>query len=1012
MRMFKFSLVAVFVLSCAVLLFTNFAKADRDHDDDADKRSPTPPGLFITPTALKDAVQQDLKPGLALPYFSTNYPNFVAGQAIKAVVSPDGTALAILTAGMNSLYFPNDDNLANPNLGKVDTAASTQFLFLYDITGANKTKPALKQVIQQPNAHAGLVWTPNSQTLYAAGGCDDAVYVYSRSGGSFALSATIKLGHAPNGCVPNAANRKGLGLSVEPNVAGLAISADGGTLVAANNYNDSISIINTATKTVQDLDLRPFASGALNGTKGGTFPYAVVLKGNIAYVGSDRDREVVVVNISTQKVVARIPTDGNPNGMALSADGSTLFVSQDNQDQVAVINTATNTITQRVDTRGPWRLDFPKNTTGAAPTAVTINAPQKTLYAVNAGSNSIAVIPLTGADAFSTVALIPTAYDPTDVAFSADGTWMYVVNGKSDTGPNPLYGYGNMAVIQFKQVDPPETNAQESAELTSNNQYQFQLEHATLVSAEVPDNGNLWDLTSRVAANNGYREKESESDEKVMEFLHSKIKHVIYIVKENRTFDQILGDLHNGSDGDPSLALFGEGVTPSFHRMARNFVTIDNFMDPGDGSMDGWSWSMRGRVTNTETLTQQINYARVNRGLSYEGEGQNRNIPSNLNTTAERDLFFDPTGATTPYSNATSSLSGGTLNILAGDGDHAATDGPTGYQEGYIFNAVLNAGGTVRNYGWMANTPGRITDTGNLTTGNPISEPFAANIIQTTAANRLINQNGFYDPYFRAYDQSYPDVWRFNEWNREFQQFVKNGNLPSLEMIRGLSHDHTGNFSTSLGGVNTPELQQADNDYAVGLLVQTVANSPYAKDTLIIIIEDDSQDGADHVDSHRATTYFVGAYVKQHEVVSTRYSQPNVLRTIEDIFGTEHINLNTYYAQPMADLFDIKSSGKWTFQAEASTLLMPILTKAIAPIASGGGLGLDPKNVVFAAGPRLKPTHDAEYWAMRTRNFDFSGEDRVPKELYNKILWEGIKGTAAPTVKTRFTKVVDDDDRK
>ena len=1036
MRMLRFrGFSRTIAFAWTILLFAGLGNAQdkvRLNGDDDDKKSPTPPGLFITPTALKDAVQQDLKPGLLLPYFSTNYPNFVAGQAVKAVVSPDGTTLAILTAGMNSLYYPNNCEPPVPPAtnsclaGIVDKSASTQFIFLYDISGANKTKPVLKQVLQQTNAHVGLVWAPNSQALYAAGGCDDVVYVYTNPGSGFMLSATIPLSHIPSpggcGASGNATNRKGFGLSVEPNVAGLAISADGGTLVAANNYNDSISIINTATKTVQDVDLRPFASGAPNGTKGGTFPYSVVLKGNIAYVGSDRDREVIAVNITNKTLVARIATDGNPNGMALSADGSTLFVAQDNQDQVAVINTASNTITHKIDTRGPARLNFPKNTTGAAPTAVAVNAANKTLYAVNAGSNSIAVIPLTGPFAFNTVGLLPTAYDPTDVAFSADGSWMYIVNGKSNTGPNPLYGYGNMSVITFKQVDPPETNAQESAELNSNNEYQFQLEHATLVSAAVPDSGNLWDFTSRVAANNRYQQNASEADEKVMDFLHSKIKHVIYVVKENRTFDQILGDLHNGSNGDPSLALFGEGVTPSFHRMARNFVTIDNFMDPGDGSMDGWSWSMRGRVTNTETITQQENYARVNRGLSYEGEGQNRNIPSNLtgmatgpnvpagcSTTLARDFFFDATCATTPYTNATSSLSGGTPNILAGDGDHAAADGPTGYQQGYIFNAVLNAGGTVRNYGWMANTPGKTTDSGDPINGNPISDPHAAGIVQTTAANQLIFENGFYDPYFRAYDQLYPDVWRFNEWNREFQQFVANGNLPSLEMIRGLSHDHTGSFSTALGGVNTPELQQADNDYAVGLLVQTVANSPYAKDTLIIIIEDDSQDGADHVDSHRSTTYFVGPYVKQHAVVSTSYSQPSVLRTIEDIFGTEHLNLNTYYARPMADLFDIKSSGKWTFQAVASTLLTPILTKPIAPIAKGGGLGVDPKNVVFAAGPKLKPTHNVEYWAERTRNFDFSGEDRVPAQLYNKILWEGIKGTAAPAAKTRFSNADKDD---
>ena len=959
-----------------------------DANDDVQK-SATPPGLYITPLALDHAVQQPLNPGLA------NYPKFVAGQAVKAVVSPDGKTLAVLTAGMNSLYFPNvGEPSTNPNIGKVDKSASTQFLFLYDVSGANKTKPVLKQVIQQLNSHVGLVWSPDSQTLYAAGGCDDVVYVYKNNGGAFALSTTIPLGHAPGGCVSNAANQTGLGLSVEPNVAGLAISADGGMLVAANNYNDSISVIDaTAGKVKYEYDLRPFAtSGAPAGTKGGTFPYAVVLKGNVAYVSCDRDREVVAVNIGgSGSLVARIEVDGNPNGMTLSADGSKLFVAQDNQDQVAVISTSTNTIVQKIDTRGPARLNFPENTTGAAPTAVTINRATNTLYAVNAGSNSVAVIPLSGPHALTTVGLLPTAYDPTDVAFSADGSWMYIINGKSDTGPNPLYGYGNLSAIQFKQIDPPESNADESKELNSNNQYQFQLEHASLVSARVPDEDDLWDLTSQVAVNNGYRHELSAHDQQVMEFLHRNIKHVIYVVKENRTFDQILGDLGNGSNGDASLTLFGEPVTPNFHRMARNFVTLDNFMDPGDGSMDGWSWSMRGRVTNTETITQQENYARVNRGLSYEGEGQNRNIPVNLNSTVARDFFFDPTGATTPYSNATSSLKGGTANILAGDGDHAATDGPSGYQQGYIFNAVLNAGGTVRNYGWMANTPGSIG-----TKANPIFDPFnQGKVIQTTTANQLLFENGYYDPYFRAYDQAYPDVWRFTEWNREFQQFVANGNLPSLEMIRGLSHDHTGSFGSALGGVNTPELQQADNDYAVGLLVQTVAHSPYAKDTLIIIIEDDSQDGADHVNSHRATTYFIGPYVKQHAVVSTRYSQPNVLRTIEDIFQTEHLNLNTYYARPMADVFDIHSSGKWAFDAVASELLNPILTSP----TSAGGLGLDPSKVQFAAGPSLKPSHDAQYWAGKTRDFDFSGEDRVPTELYNKILWEGIKGTPAPAPK-------------
>jgi hypothetical protein len=220
-------------------------------------------------------------------------------------------------------------------------------------------------------------------------------------------------------------------------------------------------------------------------------------------------------------------------------------------------------------------------------------------------------------------------------------------------------------------------------------------------------------------------------------------------------------------------------------------------------------------------------------------------------------------------------------------------------------------------------------------------------------------------------------------------------------MIRGLSHDHTGSFNSALGGVNTPELQQADNDYAVGLLVQAVANSPYASNTLIVIIEDDCQDGADHVDSHRSTTYLVGPYVKQGAVVSTPYSQPSALRTIEDILGTQHLNLNTYFARPMADAFDITSSGAWTFKAVASTLLKSTTL-----------MDWTQPGIEFAAGPNLKPTHNAQYWAKKTRGFDFSAEDRVPADLYNKILWEGLKGKAAPSAKTRYAKVDADGDGK
>ena len=487
MKLFKYNrlLKASLLLAAAFLIAPRMVNAQLNTlVDGNDGVLPTPPGLYVTPTApLTDAMQQPLNPGL------TNYPDYIAGEAVKGIVSPDGTMLAILTAGFNSLYKPY---VSGSTTSVVDTSASTQFIFLYDVSGSNKTSPVLKQVIQQLNSHVGLVWAPTSQTLYATGGCDDAVYAYSRNGASFVESAKISLGHAPSGCVSNNANRTGLGLSVEPNASGLGISADGKTLVVANNYNDSISVIDTASARVRyEYDLRPYStSGAPAGTKGGTFPYSVVVNGTTAYVGCDRDREVDVVNISSAtagSLVTRIALDGNPNGMALSADGSTVYVTQDNQDQVAVISTATNTISEKVDTRGPAFLGLPANTTGASPTAVTINPSNNTLYAVNAGSNSVAIIPLTGPNAFTTIGLIPTAYDPTDIAFSADGTWMYIVNGKSDQGPNPGYGFGNLALITYFTY--PGGNAAESAKLNDNNEYQFQLEHATLVSARVPGGG-------------------------------------------------------------------------------------------------------------------------------------------------------------------------------------------------------------------------------------------------------------------------------------------------------------------------------------------------------------------------------------------------------------------------------------------------------------------------------------------------------------------------------------------
>ena len=937
-----------------------------------------PTDLFITPLALPNAKQQLLNPGLPA------YPNFVAGEALKEAISPDGATLAVVTGGQNSLNTPS---------GTTDVANSTQYIFIYDIGGAHARRPSLVQVIQQTNAHRGLVWSHDGTLLFVAGGSDDAVYVYYKTNGRLQLARKFLLNHTNPGGLPG-----GVGLSVKPETIGLAISADDRTGVITNNYNDSISVIDIPTARVKfEYDLRPFNTSGTPGVAGGEYPFDVLVNGTYAYISSTRDREVVVVDISgtTGRLVKRIPLAGNPYGMTIN--NGTLFVAEDNQDRVGLIDVASNTLLREIDVRAPAGLIPGPRYTGTSPYAVTVSPDGKTLYVVNNGTNNIAVVPLSGAGALHVKGLIPTAYAPKDVAFSPDGSQIYIIAGKSNTGPNPANLSSNTGSIQYKAFAPiPPGSGDDTAGIlaankiaaaaaNASNQYQFQLEQASLVSAPTPGDAELVGLTDQVAQNNNYSAPEAPATKRTMTFLRRHIKHVIYIIKENRTFDQMLGDLKNGANADPSLVQFGQPITPNFHRISRQFVTLDNFYDPADGSMDGWSWSMRGRITNDEEVTQQQNYASVNRGLAYETEGSNRNVPVGVAGPAREDAVA-PTalgGTLYDYNTLSSVLPGGTANLLPGPRDIAATDtvygDESGQEQGYIFVAALKAGLSIRNYGFMTSNIGPTT-----LNGQPITNAGAAGIQQVAELNP--NLQGYTDLYFRGFDQNFPDQWNVNEWKREFRQYVRNGNLPSFETVR-LSHDHTGNFATALAGVNTPETQEADNDLAVGRMMETVANSPYADSTVFFVIEDDSQDGPDHVDSHRSTAYVAGAYVKQRTVVSTRYNQVSMLRTMEDILGTAHISLLTARAAPMADLFDTSGSGDWTYTAVASTILK---TTSLQVAAAQTGIR-------YAVGPDIKPLHDAAWWAERTKGFDFSTEDRVPTGLFNRVLWEGTKpGIAYP----------------
>jgi YVTN family beta-propeller protein len=937
-------------------------------------------GQVITPLAPPGASFQTLNPDLP------DKPDWLAGQAVTTVVSPDKKTLLVLTSGYNRVYT-STPSTPYPWY----TPDSYEYVFVYDIS---TNTPVKKQVIKVPNTYNGITFDPSGKAFYVAGGVDDNVHIFTRiADGTWgeavsplALNHTVK--DSTGKMVPQGVGLPGpadasqgvnLKVGVKPCAAGVAISKDGKTLVVVNYYNDSISIfkggLNNWVMSTPNFDLRPGKSGGASGTPGGEYPFWVAVKGTVvegtatAYVSSIRDREIVAVNLNgaAPAVSARIKVKGQPNKMTLNRDHSLLYVVEDQTDTVEVINTATNTIAGTIPVIAPAAvmpassqyLDDNKNSvkrTGANPNSVTLSPDEKQLYVTNGNLNCVAIVNLNDAKTNGQVAaLIPTGWYPNSVSFSGDGSWVYVVNGKSATGPNPD--------LRFSNGPKDHTNGFLA------NKYNPQLTKAGLQSFPNPTTAQLKTLTTQVAANNRFSYADSASDIEVMTALRKQVKHVIFIIKENRTYDQVLGDLEIGN-GDPALAEFGKAYTPNQHQLARQFVTLDNFYATSEVSNDGWMWSTAGRAPDVVERQYSVTYA--GRGLSLDTEGTNRNV----NVALPNDGY---PGVTRQSANP---LTPDDPDIMAGHGDVSAPDGPnsadTEVGKGYLWDAALRKNLSVRNYGFFVDFTRYVQ--GNVNSIPLDRQPFANNRTVAYATNVALAP--YTDQFFRGFDNAFPDYYRFKEWEREFDNYEKPGaDLPALSLVRFM-HDHTGNYDTAIDGVNTPEIQQADNDYAVGLLVEKISKSPRYKDnTLIFIIEDDAQDGGDHVDSHRTIAFVAGAFVKQGALVSTQYNTINFLRTIEDLLGLPPMNLNDALARPMADIFNV-TPAPWSYTAMPAqilngTTLPPFLDKAANKLVR--------RNVP-------KPTHDAKYWASVTQGMDFSSEDKFDFARYNRILWKGLMG--------------------
>jgi YVTN family beta-propeller protein len=915
-----------------------------------------PDGQSVTPTAAPGAIFKSLNPGLA------DYPKFTVGQAVTSVISPDGTTLLVLTSGYN---------LNNDAGGKPIARDSNEYVFVFDITTPS---PVQRQVIQVPNTYSGIAFSPDGAHFYVSGGKDDSVHTYGKSGGKWAETGDpIGLGHGHGNGLPQGKD------TILPAAAGLAVTADGKTIVVADYENDAISLVSPLTRgKTAELDLRPGKNDPRQaGVPGGEFPYWVAIKGSaIAYVSSVRDREVVVIELKPANpvIVGRIALTGNPNRMVLDKPQARLYVALDNSDAVAVIDTERNRVVQTVKTAAPTRL-LASLTPGASPNSLALSPDGRTLYVTNGGTNAVAVLSVLPNGGLREVGLIPTGWYPNSVSVSADGKTLYVVNSKSNTGPNASHCRAIAATDHNFAPGCPPANQN-----GSDNEYTLQLAKAGFLALPVPTPSQLNELTRQVAKNNGFNLTLTPADQALLRMLRKNIKHIIYIVKENRTYDQILGDLPAGN-GDPNLTQFPQPVTPNEHALAQRFVQLDNFYDPSNVSYEGWQWSTAARSVDATEKTYSVYYAK--RGLSYDSEGTVRNINVAYPNVAARQAA-DPA---TP----------GDPDLLPGPRSEEDIDGPGKPKEvvtarakdeensddqegaGYLWDAAIRARLAVRNYGFHCDLV-RYSLAASAGGIPPLENPYATRTRVAFPAHAALAPRT--DPYFRGFDDQLPDFYRYLEWAREFGDFAKKRTLPNLTLLR-LMNDHTGAFAKAIRGVNTPELQVADNDYAVGLVIDKVAHSGYARSTLIFIVEDDAQDGPDHVDAHRSIALVAGPYIKQGQLVSERYTTVSMIRTIEEILGVPPQNLHDAGARPMLAIFD-PTRKNWTYRAAPS----PLLLRTQLPLER-----VQPNIRHAAAGEGPKPLHDAAWWADKTKGFDFTDADRNDPAIYNRVLWAGTMGS-------------------
>ncbi len=691
----------------------------------------------------------------------------------------------------------------------------------------------------------GLKFSTDEKFLYASGGNDNWILKYGIENNKLISKDTIILG------------KKGY-----PNIspAGIEINDALKTMYVVTKENNSLYTIDLTTKKIVQV-LKLEEAG-----------YSCLLSKNKKelYISVWGAKKVAIYDIASQKISTEINVGENPNELLLSKNGKYLFVANAGDNSVSVISTSNKKVLEVLNA-----ALYPNAPTGSATNGIALSENQKTLYIANADNNYLAVFDCSTPGNSISKGFIPTGWYPTNV--KVIGKKIFTSNGKgfssfsNKKGPNPTTKTQKVTY----QMGEVEKNANKT-------EYIGGLMKGTMSIIDEPNAKQLATYSKTVYNNTPYtKEKETVANGEVGNPIPmlvgdaSPIKYVFYIIKENRTYDQVLGDIKEGN-GDTSLVLFGEKYTPNQHKLVKEFVLLDNFYVDGEVSADGHNWTMAANANDYLEKTWPTNYG--GRGGKYDSEG-NRDIASP--------------------------------------------------DRGFIWDYCKRANVSYRTYGEFA-------------------DGYKANI--------PILENHFC-PYYTSWDESIRDTTRFNQWRKEFDSLYKAGTVPQFNSLRFIN-DHTEGLRL---GRPTPFAHVADNDWAVGLFVEYLSHHPIWKETAIFIVEDDAQNGPDHVDAHRSTAYVAGGFVKRNFVDHTMYSTSSMLRTMELILALPPMSQYDAAAEPMWRCFSS------TYNAT------PFL-------AVPANISLDEKNIKNTASAKISAT------------FDFSKEDRIPDLVFSEVIWKAVKG--------------------